>query len=62
MSQIISFNQARSGRLDYSVALGVTSYLHREREYVPWTTALNGLGYIDVMLTRTAAYGEFKVN
>ena len=32
----------------------------REVEYVPWVSALNGLSYLNTMMKRTAAYGEFK--
>ena len=40
--------------------MGVTSYLHKETEYIPWSAALDSMGYISKMLKRTAAYGEFK--
>ena len=46
--------------MDYQTALSVTGYLSKEVEYVPWVSALNGLSYINTMLKRTAAYGEFK--
>lgn len=61
-AQIIddAFNLARAGRLDYTIALGVTQYLSREIEYTPWKAALYGFGYIDTMLERTPAYGEFQ--
>eukprot|EP00095_Tigriopus_kingsejongensis_P003865 maker-scaffold1168_size57759-snap-gene-0.7 protein:Tk03865 transcript:maker-scaffold1168_size57759-snap-gene-0.7-mRNA-1 annotation:"aminopeptidase n" len=61
-AQIIddAFNLARVGQLDYSIALGTTQYLSQETEYIPWKTALNGFGYIDTMLERTAGYGEFQ--
>ena len=63
-AQIIddALNLARVGLLKYELALGVTSYLHRETEYLPWASALTGLRYIEEMLKRTAAYGDFKVN
>ena len=53
--------QARSGLLSYNVALGVTSYLEREKAYIAWSAALDGFSYIDKMLKRTAAYGDFEV-
>ncbi len=56
-----AFNLARSGRLSTEVALGLTSYLGREKDYIPWSAALRGLGFLDSMLVRTPAYGEFKV-
>ncbi len=63
-AQIIddAFNLARAGKLDYELALQVTSYLGKEVEYLPWNSALSGLGYLNTMLKRTAAYGEFKVS
>jgi len=61
-AQIIddAINLAKSGHLDYQTALSVTGYLSKEVEYVPWVSALNGLSYINTMLKRTSAYGEFK--
>ena len=38
-----ALNLAKSDLLDYKTALGVTSYLSREVEYVPWASALTGL-------------------
>ena len=62
-AQIIddALNLARAGLLDYQLALGVTKYLSNEREYIPWAAAMNGLNYLDSMLERSEAYGEFKV-
>ncbi len=47
--------------LDYKIALGITRYLAREEHYIPFSTALDSLGYIKSMLERTVAYGDFKV-
>ena len=43
-AQIIddAFNLARSNLLDYETALNVTGYLHKEVEYVPWSSAITG--------------------
>jgi hypothetical protein len=62
-AQIIddALNLAVAGLLDYRLALAVTSYMHKEKEYIAWDAALSGLTHIDIMLSRTAAYGEFKV-
>ena len=49
------------GLLKYEFALGVTSYLNSETEYIPWSAALSGFRYLEEMLKRTAAYGDFKV-
>ena len=45
-AQIIddAINLARSGLLSYEIALGVTSYLSKEVEYIPWAAALSGMG------------------
>ena len=56
-----ALNLARVGLLKYELALSITSYLHKETEYIPWSAALTGLRYLDDMLERTAAYGKFKV-
>ena len=55
-----AFNLAKSGMLDYEVALSLTAYLGHETEYIPWKAALSGLSYINTMLKRTASYGDFK--
>ena len=62
-AQIIddAFNLARSGLLKYEIALGVTAYLNKEVEYIPWAAALRGMSYIKLMLKRTPAYGAFKM-
>jgi len=55
-----ALNLAKTGHLDYKTALSLTGYLHKEIDYIPWTSALTGISYIDKMLKRTPAYGEFK--
>ena len=42
------------------MALSLTAYLGKETEYIPWAAALSGLSYINKMLKRTSAYGDFK--
>ena len=61
-AQIIddAINLARSGMLSYEIALGVTSYLGEELEYIPWAAALSGMSYLSRMLKRSAAYGAYK--
>jgi len=46
--------------LDIELALGVTTYLYKETEYIPWQAALRGMAYIKSMLARSASYGNFK--
>jgi len=55
-----ALNLAKSDLLDYETALSVTGYLSKEVEYVPWASALTGLSYINKMMKRTPAYGDFK--
>jgi len=55
-----AFNLARSGVIDYEIALNLTQYLEKEEEYVPWSTATRVLGYIDSMLIRTEIYGSWR--
>ncbi|XP_022120582.2 aminopeptidase N [Pieris rapae] len=61
-AQIIddAMNLALSGRLDYRIALDITSYLKHERSYVPWKSGLVALGYIDTMLSKGAFYLEYQ--
>lgn len=42
---------ARSGTLDYEVALNLTSYLTKEKEYVPWMSALDNMGYFAIQFS-----------
>ncbi|KAK2562234.1 Endoplasmic reticulum aminopeptidase 1 [Acropora cervicornis] len=55
-----AFNLARAGQLDMSTALGLTAYLDREREYVPWSSALSHLGFIGSMLSMRPSYGFYR--
>ena len=55
-----ALNLAKSDNLDYETALGLTEYLSNEVEYIPWSAALTGLSYINKVMKRTPAYGDFK--
>lgn len=57
-----SLNIARVNVIPYAVPLELTQYLKIERDYIPWTSALNGLSYLDLMYTPTAGYNDFKVS
>ena len=46
--------------LDYETVFNLISYLKHETEYIPWAAALGGLSYVNKMLKRTSAYGDFK--
>lgn len=56
-----ALNLAEAGILDYDTALDLTRYLENEKEYVPWDAALNSMGYIASMMSRTSGYGLLKV-
>jgi len=55
-----AFNVAKAGFLDYRVALDQTLYLGEETEYIPWSAAISGFGYLSKMLRRTAGFGAYK--
>ncbi|KAJ7393976.1 hypothetical protein OS493_003647 [Desmophyllum pertusum] len=55
-----AFSLARAGYLKYDIALGTLEYLGQERQYVPWRTALNSLGYLDGILSDRPANGYFQ--
>jgi hypothetical protein len=56
-----SFNVARVNKLPYPTPLSLALYLVNEKDYIPWVSATNGLGYIDLMFVRTSGYGDLKV-
>ncbi|XP_071548243.1 aminopeptidase N-like isoform X2 [Panulirus ornatus] len=55
-----ALNLARAGHLSYRVALGVISYLAKERHYVAWKAAFNNLQYLRDMFYRDQAFGALK--
>lgn len=57
-----ALNLARAGKLDYTIALDVTSYLAHETEYLPWKAAFNALNYLNDMLIKTQGYDKFRVS
>ncbi|XP_053392901.1 glutamyl aminopeptidase-like [Mercenaria mercenaria] len=59
-----AFNLARAGHLSYDIALDMTSYLDKEREYLPWKSTANALSYLSTMLEFTGDFSylqEYKV-
>ncbi|XP_035717445.1 aminopeptidase N-like isoform X1 [Vespa mandarinia] len=56
-----ALNLARAGKLDYAIALDVTSYLAHESEYLPWKAALTALNYLDDMLIMLPGYDKFRI-
>ncbi|XP_068248686.1 aminopeptidase N-like isoform X2 [Palaemon carinicauda] len=61
-AQIIddALNLAKAGYLPYETALGLTSYLSKERSYVVWKAALQNFQYLYEMFEHDPAYGAFR--
>ncbi|CAH0778351.1 unnamed protein product [Bemisia tabaci] len=55
-----AMNLARSGLLDYSIALNVTTYLEHELDYSPWKAAFSSFDFLDIMLAKSGHYYEYK--
>ncbi|KAL6262287.1 hypothetical protein P5V15_007381 [Pogonomyrmex californicus] len=56
-----ALNLARAGKLDYTIAFDVTSYLAHEIEYLPWKAAFNAMDYLNDMLIKTQGYDKFRL-
>jgi len=57
-----AFHLARSGQLNYSVALHLTKYLKNENNTTPWYSAMNGFAYLLERMPRSEeGYEDFKV-
>ena len=56
-----ALNLARAGKLDYTTALDVTSYLAHETEYLPWKAAFTAMHYLDDMLFKMPGYDKFRL-
>ncbi|XP_012230834.1 aminopeptidase N [Linepithema humile] len=56
-----ALNLARAGKLDYTIALDVTSYLAHETEYLPWKAAFSAINYLNDMLIKTQGYDKFRL-
>lgn len=56
-----ALNLARAGKLSYSLALTLTTYLEHENDYIPWAAALNALSFLDRRLINNDGYDDFKV-
>uniref|UniRef100_A0A674J9P0 Aminopeptidase n=1 Tax=Terrapene triunguis TaxID=2587831 RepID=A0A674J9P0_9SAUR len=63
-AQIIddAFNLARAKHINITLALNTTTYLGKEREYLPWSAALDNLGYFRLMFDRSEVYGPMQVS
>ncbi|CAI6344932.1 unnamed protein product [Macrosiphum euphorbiae] len=58
-----AFNLARSGQLDYSVALHLSKYLKYENNTTPWYSAMNVFSYLLERMPRSGeGYEDFKTH
>lgn len=55
-----AFNLARAKIISTTLALRTTKYLSKERNYIPWESALRNLDYYIVMFDRTEVYGALQ--
>jgi hypothetical protein len=56
-----ALNLARTGKLEYRLALRVTEYLQHDHDYIPWAAALNAFSFLDRRLTNDRGHEDFKV-
>lgn len=64
MSAIIEkglFCLCRAKIINTTLALRTTKYLAKERDYIPWESALRNLDYFILMFDRTEVYGALQV-
>uniref|UniRef100_A0A3Q4GL24 Alanyl aminopeptidase, membrane n=1 Tax=Neolamprologus brichardi TaxID=32507 RepID=A0A3Q4GL24_NEOBR len=61
-AQIIddAFNLARAKIISTTLALRTTKYLSKERDYIPWESALRNLNYYILMFDRNEVYGVLQ--
>ncbi|XP_041842646.1 aminopeptidase N-like [Melanotaenia boesemani] len=55
-----AFNLARAKIISTTLALKTTKYLSKERNYIPWESALRNLNYYILMFERTEVYGALQ--
>ncbi len=51
----------RAKIINTTLALRTTKYLSKERDYIPWESALRNLNYYILMFDRTEVYGALQV-
>ena len=56
-----ALNLARTGRLNFTIALSLTTYLTQEADYIPWTTAFRNLNFVHSMMQSSENYENFKL-
>ncbi|KAK1160919.1 aminopeptidase Ey-like [Acipenser oxyrinchus oxyrinchus] len=55
-----AFNLARAGYIQTTLALDTTKYLSKDKEYMPWESAIDNLGYFSLMFDRTEVNGPMQ--
>ncbi|KAK3776842.1 hypothetical protein RRG08_024616 [Elysia crispata] len=55
-----AFNLVKAGHLDLKTAMQTIEYLNKERDYIPWSTAVYALGYINTMVSLDSLKGPFE--
>ncbi|XP_028263796.1 alanyl (membrane) aminopeptidase-like b isoform X2 [Parambassis ranga] len=55
-----AFNLARAKLLDVTLALNSTRFLSKEKEYLPWESAIRNLKYFVLMFDRTEVNGPMQ--
>lgn len=55
------FSLCRAKVVNTTLALRTTKYLFKERDYIPWESALRNLNYYILMFDRTEVYGALQV-
>ena len=54
----VSFTLHRGGRLNYTIAMDMTTYLDTEKEYVPWDAATSGMYGITGNVAKTSTLNQ----
>ncbi|XP_029033388.2 aminopeptidase N-like isoform X2 [Osmia bicornis bicornis] len=55
-----AFSLAQADYLDYTTALSLTNYLTKEVDYVPWSSAIRNLNFLNNMMRNSKHYNTFK--
>lgn len=56
------FSLSRAKMINTTLALRTTKYLSKERDFIPWESALWNLGYFVLMLDRTEVYEALQAS
>lgn len=56
------FDLCRAKIINTTLALRATKYLAKERDFIPWESALRNLDYYILMFDRTEVYGALQVS